>query len=92
MKKFKDKKTEQLFRAEDVKGVPPSVAQRAHNKLRIVARITSLAELQMFPGMKLESLKGNRKGQYSIRVNDKWRICFEWDDAETSNLQFVDYH
>lgn len=92
MKKFRDKRAEKLFRAEGIKGIPSDVAQRAHNKLRIVARISSLRDLQMFPGMKLELLKGDRKGQYSVRVNDKWRICFIWNGQETVEIEFVDYH
>lgn len=76
MKKFRDKRTEKLFRAESAKGLPADVAQRAHNRLRLVARITSLGDLQVFPGMRLEVLKGSRRGQYSVRVNDRWRICF----------------
>jgi proteic killer suppression protein len=92
MKKFGNKQAEKLFKAERVKGVPTDVAQRAHNKLRIVARIDSLRDLEMFPGMKLESLKGNRKGQHSVRVNDQWRICFVWNGHETEQIEFVDYH
>ena len=92
MAKFRDKNTEKLFRAEHVKGIPADVEQRAHNKLRIVARITSLSELQMFPGTRMEALKGNRKGQYSIRVNDQWRICFVWNGQEAVEIEFVDYH
>lgn len=92
MKKFGNRQAEKLFMAERVKSVPPDVAQRAHNKLRVVARITSLRDLQMFPGMRPEPLKGNRKGQYSIRVNDQWRICFVWNGHETEQIEFVDYH
>jgi proteic killer suppression protein len=90
--KFRDKQTEKLFRAEKPRGIPTEIAQRGHNKLRIVARITSLRELELFPGMKLEALKGNRKEQYSVRVNDQWRICFEWDGHEALEIEFVDYH
>lgn len=93
MKKFADRKTERLFMAEGgFKGVPPDVAQRAHNKLRIVARISQLHDLVMFPGLRPELLKGSRKGQYSIRVNDQWRICFKWNGQETYEIEFVDYH
>ncbi|MEJ0063615.1 MAG: type II toxin-antitoxin system RelE/ParE family toxin [Alphaproteobacteria bacterium] len=92
MRKFRDVRTEKLFRAESAKGIPPDVAQRAHNRLRIVARMTSLHDLQVFPGMKPEPLKGDRKGQHSVRVNDKWRICFVWNGAETMEIEFVDYH
>ena len=92
LRKFRDKRTKGLFEAEKTKGIPPDVAQRAHNKLRIVARVSNLQDLQMFPGMKLEHLKGDRKGQYSIRVNDQWRICFIWTGQEAVEIEFVDYH
>lgn len=92
MAKFRDKTTERIFLAERVRGVPPDVAQRAHNKVRIVARITSLGELRLFPGMKPEALSGNRKERHSVRVNDQWRICFAWNGQEAVEIEFVDYH
>jgi toxin HigB-1 len=92
MVKFRDKRTEQLFRAESGKGIPADIAQRAHNRLRVVARATNLIDMALFPGMKLERLKGDRKGQYSLRVSDKWRICFIWTGQEAVDIEFVDYH
>lgn len=92
MDKFYDKRTEKLFRGDCAKGIPVDIAQRAHNRLRIVARMTSLDDLRLFPGMRPEPLKGNRKGQYSIRVNDQWRICFVWNGQESLRIEFVDYH
>lgn len=92
MVRFRDKRTEALWLAQRVKDVPPDVAQRAHNRLRIVARAASLQDVQAFPGMRLEALKGKRKGQYSVRVNDRWRICFVWTGQEAVQIEFVDYH
>ena len=92
LRKLRDKRTRSLFEGESVKGIPSDVAQRAHDKLRIVARVTNLQDLQMFPGMKLGHLKGDRKGQYSVRVNDQWRICFIWTGQEAIEIEFVDYH
>ncbi len=51
-----------------------------------------LGDLRVPPGNRLESLKGNRKGQYSIRINDQWRVCFVWDDGNACNVEIVDYH
>ena len=92
MKKFADKRTASLFEAERIKGLPQDVAQRAHNRLRLVVRAGSLQDLSLFPGMKLEVLKGDRKGQYSVRVNLQWRICFVWTGHEAMQIEFVDYH
>jgi len=92
VRKFKDKRTQRLFEDETAKGVPPDVAVRAHDRLRLLNRLSDLRDLQMFSGMQLESLKGDRKGQYSIRVNKQWRICFQWSGGEAFEIEFVDYH
>ena len=53
---------------------------------------TSLSVLSQIPGNRLEALKGDRAGQYSIRINDQWRLCFEWVDGDSFNVEIVDYH
>jgi proteic killer suppression protein len=58
----------------------------------LIASLSDLRDLQMFPGMKLERLKGDRKGQHSVRVNNQWRICFVWTGQEAFEIEFVDYH
>jgi proteic killer suppression protein len=60
--------------------------------LVILDSATSLNDLSGLPGNRLEALKGDRKGQYSIRINDQWRICFEWSDGHADNVEIVDYH
>jgi proteic killer suppression protein len=68
--------------------------RQAHKRLEILSAATSLGDLRGLPGNRLETLRGDRAGQYSIRINDQWRICFEWppDAAGPSNVEIVDYH
>ena len=66
-----------------------SVARR---KLKMLDDAVTLGDLRALPGNRLESLKGDRKGQYSIRINDQYRICFEWRDGDVYGLEIVDYH
>ncbi len=61
-------------------------------KLRMINNSSSLNDLRIPPSNKLEALKGDRKGQFSIRINDQWRICFNWDGGNASNVDIVDYH
>jgi proteic killer suppression protein len=92
IRSFGNKDTEHLWRRDRVKGIDPRVQQAALRKLRIIGSAVELAELRIPPGNRLESLKGDRSGQYSIRVNDQWRICFEWSDGGAENVELVDYH
>lgn len=66
-----------------------NVAQR---KLQMLDDATDLRDLKSSPGNRLEALSGNRAGQHSIRINDQWRVCFEWTDAGPANVEIVDYH
>jgi proteic killer suppression protein len=68
-----------------------SVEKAARIRLELLDAATSLRDLEL-PGLRLEALKGNRKGQHSIRINDQFRICFEWRDGDAHNLEIVDYH
>ncbi len=72
--------------------MPPEVARRAELKLLALNRSESLSDLRIPPGNRLESLKGDRKGQHSIRVNDQYRICFIWKDGNAYDVELVDYH
>ncbi|NDE91012.1 MAG: type II toxin-antitoxin system RelE/ParE family toxin [Alphaproteobacteria bacterium] len=91
-KRFKNKKTENLFLGIAVKGLPADVARRAKNKLTLVFAASMIDSLRYPPGNHLEALKGNRKGQWSIRVNNQWRICFEWHNGQAIEIEIVDYH
>jgi toxin HigB-1 len=88
---FRCKDTQQLFQGMHVPRFVNfiTVAQR---KLLMLHRAFQLNDLRVPPNNRLEALKGNRSGQYSIRINDQWRICFEWRDGEVWNVEIVDYH
>lgn len=89
---FKDNDTEALYKGKLPRRIPADVASRAVRKLFLIDTVTRLDDLRIPPGNRLEALTGNRQGQYSIRVNDQWRICFEWSDGDALNVEFTDYH
>ena len=72
--------------------LPASIQAAARRKLRMLNNAQSPADLRVPPGNRLEALKGERKGQLSIRINDQWRICFAWKDGHASQVEIVDYH
>ena len=84
--------TEQIFRGERSRRLPPDIQNTARRKLEYLHRARRLDDLRMPPGNRLEGLKGDRKGQHSIRINDRWRICFEWRDGNAIEVEIVDYH
>ncbi|OGF54628.1 MAG: plasmid maintenance system killer protein [Candidatus Fraserbacteria bacterium RBG_16_55_9] len=89
---FTDRRTERIFNRELVKGISNDLQDSILRKLRILHRSMSLNDLRVPLGNRLEKLKGDREGQYSIRVNDPWRICFNWHHGDASNVEAVDYH
>jgi len=89
---FRDKDTERLFRRERVKKLPSPVSRVALRKLLLLDAAESLDDLRVPPGNRLEKLRGDRKGQYSIRVNDQWRVCFRWEDGDAYDVEITDYH
>ena len=92
IKSFKCKETEKIFTLEGSKRLPPGIQQIALRKLRMLHRSTNIADLRIPPANRLEKLSGTRTGQWSIRVNDQWRICFEWHDGHAFKVEIVDYH
>ena len=92
IKRFADKRTAALFAGLQVKGVPRDLQRRIRNKLLILDAATRIDDLRVPPGNRLEALKGDRAGQHSIRINDRWRICFVWRAGECSSVEAVDYH
>jgi proteic killer suppression protein len=90
---YRDARTERFVRGERVKQFEPfrRKAEMVLDRLDVAASLTDVAN---FPGHRLEKLKGDRKGQWSVRVNDQWRICFNWPDgaAGPSEVEIVDYH
>jgi proteic killer suppression protein len=92
IKSFADKRTAAVFAGYSVKALPGQIQGRARAKLLAVDAAKQLDDLLVPPGNRLEALRGNRRGQYSIRINDQWRICFEWRDSAVWNVEIVDYH
>ena len=92
IKSFKNKKTEKIFSREYSKKFPHFIQRSALRKLRMLNRASSLNDLRVPPGNRLEFLKRNREGQMSIRINDQYRICFEWHKNDAYNVEIVDYH
>ena len=84
--------TEAVARAEAPKGLPADMLKRALNKLTILEYATDLDDLRSPPGNRLEKLSGDREGQHSIRINDRWRICFVWTEAGPEQVEIADYH
>ena len=93
IKSYRDKRTQEFAEGKRIKEFE-GFRRQAEKRLDILDAATSLADLQALPSNALEALKGDRKGQYSIRINRQWRICFEWPQGqrEPSNVEIVDYH
>lgn len=90
---FRDADTRLLWEIGKSRRIPASIRSTAWKKLAILSAAVELENLKVPPGNRLEALKGNRKGQHSIRINDQFRICFEWrDKAGAHNVEIVDYH
>lgn len=89
---FKDREAEKVFNGRFSKKLPHDIQRIAERKLIMLHRSSSLDDLRVPPANRLEALKGNRTGQYSIRINDQWRICFEWRDDGVYEVEIVDYH
>jgi proteic killer suppression protein len=92
IKSFADRDTERLFRRERVRRYPAALQRPMLRKLVAVDAAEALEDLKVPPGNRLEKLKGDRAGQYSVRVNDQWRICFRWADGNAHAVELVDYH
>jgi proteic killer suppression protein len=92
IKSFADKQTAALFGGYVVKALPNQMQSRARAKLLAIDAAKQLDDLRVPPGNRLEALRGNRLGQFSIRINDQWRICFEWREEAAWNVEVVDYH
>ena len=89
---FKNRETEKIFKREYSKKYPSDIQNIALRKLRMLNRSMNINDLKVPPANRLEKLKGNRVGQYSIRINDQWRICFEWHQNDAFKVEIVDYH
>ena len=92
IRSFWDKRTATLFTGQPLKGVAAELARMVRRKLQRLDQARSLSDLVAFPGNRLERLRGDRAGYHSIRVNDRWRICFRWRDGDAEDVWFGDYH
>jgi proteic killer suppression protein len=92
IKSFNDAETERLFHRQRSRRLPPTIQQVALRKLRMLNNAAALNDLRIPPANRLEKLTGERAGQYSIRINDRWRICFSWQDCDAYDVEIVDYH
>jgi proteic killer suppression protein len=92
IKTFADRRTRELFTTGAAKRFPPDVVKRAARKLEYVDLATSLDDLKVPPGNRLHALKGNRKGQHAIAVNDQWRVCFRFVDGDAYDVEICGYH
>lgn len=89
---FSDKETERIWRREFSKKLPTDIQRVAYRKLMMVHAAHELDDLKIPPANRLEKLSGSREGQYSIRINQQWRICFEWQNGNATQVEIVDYH
>jgi proteic killer suppression protein len=89
---FKDAETQKIYQRERSRKLPSDIQQAALRKLRMINNAININDLRIPPANHLEKLSGARGGQYSIRINDQWRICFEWKSSDAFNVEITDYH
>jgi proteic killer suppression protein len=89
---FRCSETERIFRRDFSRKFPGDIQERAFMKLNAIDAAIEIQDLRFPPSNRLEALKGNRKGQWSIRINDQWRICFKWLDGHAEDVAIDDYH
>ncbi len=92
IRSFRGKEAEEIWRGNRLQRYALDLQIRARRKLRMLNNARTLADLRVPPGNRLEALKGERKGQYSVRVNDQYRICFQWEDGDCLDVELTDYH
>lgn len=92
IRNFADREAERIWGGTPSRRLPASIQPVARRKLRMLNSAFTLDDLRAPPANRLEALRGERKGQHSIRVNDQWRICFRWRDGDAHDVEIVDYH
>lgn len=92
IKSFRSKEAEKIWKGVVSTVLPVDIQKVARRKLRMMNASRTLNDLKVPPSSHLEVLKGNRKGQHSIRINDQWRICFRWTEGDCQDVEIVDYH
>ncbi|MFC1825302.1 type II toxin-antitoxin system RelE/ParE family toxin [Thermodesulfobacteriota bacterium] len=89
---FKCRETEKIFKRQFSRKLPQNIQKTAFRKLRMLNRSSTINDLKIPPANRFEALSGNREGQYSIRINEQWRICFKWQKGKVYDVEIVDYH
>jgi len=92
IRSFKCAETEKIYQREHSRKPPEAIQRTAMRKLWVLDATTELNELRVPPSNRLEALRGDRKGQHSIRINEQWRICFRWREGDVYDVEIVDYH
>ena len=92
IRNFADSQTERLFQRQGVRRLPADLQRLALRRLLYLDGAERLGDLRLAPGNRLEKLRGGRAGQYSIRINDQWRVCFRWRDGDAHDVGITDYH
>jgi proteic killer suppression protein len=92
IKTFNGAETQKVYQRERSRKLPSNIQQVALRKLRMINNAININDLRIPPANHLEKLSGNREGQYSIRINNQWRICFEWKSGNAFNVEITDYH
>ena len=92
IRSFRSSETEKIFRRERSRKLPADIQRPALRKLAMLDAAETLSDLRVPPGNRLEKLTGDRVGQYSIRINQQWRICFRWTGAGPEDVEITDYH
>ncbi|MDL5365838.1 type II toxin-antitoxin system RelE/ParE family toxin [Xanthomonas sp. NCPPB 2654] len=92
IRNFVDKEAEKIWQGTPSRRLPADIQVVARRKLRMLNSAATLDDLRVPPANRLEALKGDRKGQHSTRINDPWRVCFQWKDGDALDVEIVDYH
>lgn len=92
IRSFCDKETEKIWSGAPSRHLPSDIQSPARRKLRMLNNAVTLVDLRIPPANRLKALKGKRKGQHCIRINDQWRICFRWNNGDALDVEIVDYH
>ena len=92
IRSFADEDTEHIWQEQYIAAIDRALQRAALRKLELLHAAGSVEDLRIPPGNRLEQLKGDRRGQHSIRVNDQWRLCFTWRDGGADDVELVDYH
>lgn len=92
VRNFADPETERIWRGERSRRLPADMQRVARRKLRMLANAQAISDLRAPPGNRLERLKGSRSAQWSIRINNQWRVCFRWVEGDAHDVEIADYH